>query len=65
MHDKLQALVAIIALVHVLKFRLSETKRPVALHLTSRFNITTIFVVTLEWSSNILQASQIRNLIEE
>ncbi|WMV36770.1 hypothetical protein MTR67_030155 [Solanum verrucosum] len=30
MHDKLQALVAIIALVPVLKFRLSETKRPVA-----------------------------------
>ncbi|WMV36769.1 hypothetical protein MTR67_030154 [Solanum verrucosum] len=30
MHNKLQALVAIIALVPILKFRLSETKRPVA-----------------------------------
>ncbi|WMV45994.1 hypothetical protein MTR67_039379 [Solanum verrucosum] len=36
MHDKLHDLVAIIALVPALKFCLSETKHPVALHLASR-----------------------------
>ncbi|KAH0655000.1 hypothetical protein KY285_029882 [Solanum tuberosum] len=60
MPDKLQALVAIITLVPVLKFRLSETKRPVALHLTSRFNVTTIFVVTLEWRTYLANSSNLK-----
>ncbi|WMV36752.1 hypothetical protein MTR67_030137 [Solanum verrucosum] len=60
MHDKLQALVAIIALVPVLKFRLSETKRPVAVHLTSRHKKSKeedIAICECKYDANIREAS--------